>query len=123
MSITIRKVAANTICNLVLKVADLPPRDTRMLANGSECMPTESLKDAVVLCRSGAFADDSAAKIASRRIGAALVFERLWTETGCGAVIEEVAGSRKHGFTLERAVFRQCGCLGSGGPPSQEHAH
>jgi hypothetical protein len=76
-----------------------------MLANGSECMPTESLKDAVVLCRSGAFADDSAAKIASRRIGAALVFERLWTETGCGAVIEEVAGSRKHGFTLERAVF------------------
>src|ERR1700674_612524 len=33
--------------------------------------------------------DDAAVKIASRRIGPALVFERLWDETGCRAVIEE----------------------------------
>jgi Transposase DDE domain len=40
-----------------------------------------------------------------RRIGPALVFERLWEETGCRAVIEKLAGERKHGFSLERAVF------------------
>jgi hypothetical protein len=33
------------------------------------------------------------------------VFERLWEETGCRAVIAELAGKRKHGFALERAVF------------------
>jgi hypothetical protein len=48
---------------------------------------------------------DDAAQIASRRIGPALVFERLWEETGCRAVVEELAGARKHGFALERAVF------------------
>src|SRR5881396_3282354 len=45
-------------------------------------------------------ADDTAATIACRRIGPALVFERLWEETGCRAVIEELAGARKHGFAL-----------------------
>jgi hypothetical protein len=44
-------------------------------------------------------------KIATRRMGPALVFERLWQETGCGTVIEELAGKRKHGFALERATF------------------
>lgn len=49
--------------------------------------------------------DDEGARIASRRIGPALVFERLWEATGCRAVVEELAGGRKHGFALERAVF------------------
>ena len=52
-----------------------------------------------------AVADHTGVKIASRRIGPALVFERLWEETGCRAVIEGLAGARKHGFALERAVF------------------
>jgi hypothetical protein len=52
-----------------------------------------------------AAADDAAIKIAVRRIGPALVFERLWEETGCRAVIAELAGKRKHGFALERAVL------------------
>jgi len=51
-----------------------------------------------------AIADDSAMKIASRRLGP-LVFERLWEETGCRAVIAQLCGARKHGFALERAVF------------------
>ena len=42
---------------------------------------------------------------AQRRVGPALVFERLWEETGCRAVIAELVGKRKHGFALERAVF------------------
>jgi hypothetical protein len=52
-----------------------------------------------------AAADDTASKIASRHIGPALVFERLWEETGCQAAIEQLSRPRKHGFALERAVF------------------
>src|SRR5262249_6296186 len=52
-----------------------------------------------------AAADDAAIKIAVRCIGPALVFERLWEETGCPAVITELSGRRKHGFALERAVY------------------
>src|ERR1700758_2940871 len=49
--------------------------------------------------------EDPAVKIAGRRIGPALVFERLWEEAGCRAVIKDLAGKRRHGFALERAVF------------------
>ena len=52
-----------------------------------------------------AYAEGTVTANAARRIGPALVFERLWEETGCRAVIEDLAGSRKHGFPLERAVF------------------
>jgi hypothetical protein len=51
-----------------------------------------------------AASNDAAIKIAVRRIGPAQVFERLW-ETGCRPVLTELAGKRKHGFALERAVF------------------
>jgi Transposase DDE domain len=47
--------------------------------------------------------DDPTAAV--RRLGPPLVFERLWAETGCRAVIEEVARPRKHEFALERAIF------------------
>src|SRR5450631_4209215 len=49
--------------------------------------------------------DGTAISAEVRRIGPALVFERLWDETGCRTVIEQLAGERKHGFALERAVF------------------
>jgi hypothetical protein len=52
-----------------------------------------------------AASNDTAIKIAVRRIEPALVFERLWEETGCRAAIAEVVGKRKHGFAVERAVF------------------
>ena len=52
-----------------------------------------------------AASNDAAIKITVRRIGPALVFERLWEETGCRAVIAELAGKRGHKFALERAVF------------------
>ena len=52
-----------------------------------------------------AAANDAAIKIAVHRIGPALVFERLWEETGCRAAIADLAGKRGHKFTLERAVF------------------
>ena len=47
--------------------------------------------------------DDPTAAV--RRLGPALVFERLWAATGCRAVIEDVAEERRHGFALERAIF------------------
>jgi hypothetical protein len=43
--------------------------------------------------------------VSVRRIGPGLVFERLWDETGCRAVIGELAQERRHGFDLERVVF------------------
>jgi len=52
-----------------------------------------------------AFSEGAGIAAAVWRIGPALVFERLWQETGCREVIETLAGSRKHGFALERAVF------------------
>jgi Transposase DDE domain len=52
-----------------------------------------------------AAADDATIKIAVHRIGLSVVFERLWEETGCRAVIADLAGKRGHKFTPERAVF------------------
>jgi hypothetical protein len=43
--------------------------------------------------------------LACRRIGAPLLFGRLWERTGCRAVIEEPLASRGFEFPVERAVF------------------
>src|SRR5262245_24440068 len=43
--------------------------------------------------------------ITTRRIGPALVFERLWRETGCQRVIEQLLDGRRFEFDVERAVF------------------
>ena len=40
-----------------------------------------------------------------RRIGPALLFERLWQEVGCRAVLEELAGQRQFEFAAERGTF------------------
>ena len=59
--------------------------------------------DKAILVEAVASGDVTAS--AARRIGPALVFERLWEETGCRAVVEKLAGARNHGFPLERAIF------------------
>ena len=38
-------------------------------------------------------------------IGPALVFERLWRDTGCQAVVRKLLATRRHHFDVERAVF------------------
>jgi hypothetical protein len=43
--------------------------------------------------------------LACKRIGAPLLFGRLWEETGCRAVLEEMLAARSFGFPAERAVF------------------
>jgi hypothetical protein len=49
--------------------------------------------------------DEQALQIDVRRLGPALLFERLWQQSGCRAVIEELMAGRKFGFALERAIF------------------
>src|SRR3954465_7553000 len=69
----------------------------RLLRSGARFSTKAMVVDAVH--------DGSAAVSEVRRLGPALVFERLWETTGCRAAIEELAGERKHEFALERAVF------------------
>ncbi|MBV9002428.1 MAG: IS1634 family transposase [Solirubrobacterales bacterium] len=44
-------------------------------------------------------------QLACKRIGAPLLFGRLWEETGCQAVIEDRLAGRGFEFAVERAVF------------------
>ena len=41
----------------------------------------------------------------AKKIGPALIFERLWEQTGIGQAIRRQAAERKFGFDAERAVF------------------
>jgi transposase len=41
----------------------------------------------------------------AKKIGPALIFERLWEELGIGKVIKELVAERLFGFDVERAVF------------------
>src|SRR5207249_190695 len=38
-------------------------------------------------------------------LGAVLIFERLWQETGCAAVLEQLLAQRRFEFPVERAAF------------------
>ena len=69
----------------------------RLLRSGARFVRQAMVLDAA---RSG-----DAPAIAVRRIGPALVFERLWEESGCRDVIAASAHRRGHRFALERAVF------------------
>jgi len=59
--------------------------------------------DAVLL--SGAHREGKLPGASSRRIGPALIFERLWTETGCREVLEHLLAERQYTFAVERAIF------------------
>jgi transposase len=43
--------------------------------------------------------------ITTRRIGPALIFERLWHQTGCRHVVEQLLAGRRFEFDVERAIF------------------
>jgi hypothetical protein len=49
--------------------------------------------------------DAEGPRLSTRRIGGPLLFERLWEETGCRAVIEELLAGRGFEFNVERAIF------------------
>ncbi len=52
-----------------------------------------------------AHAEGDAPTVDTRIIGPPLIFERLWEETGCRAVLEELLTERQFGFAVERALF------------------
>jgi transposase len=41
----------------------------------------------------------------AKKIGPALIFERLWKELGIGSIVSSLVSSRKFGFKVERALF------------------
>ena len=43
--------------------------------------------------------------VTTRRIGPALIFERLWQQTGCQRAIEGLLNGRRFEFDVERAIF------------------
>ena len=49
--------------------------------------------------------EEGDARFEVRRIGAPLLFGRLWEETGCRAAVSELVAGRGFGFDVERAVF------------------
>jgi hypothetical protein len=58
-----------------------------------------------VLLLSALQADLEGPRVLAKRIGAPLLFGRLWEETGCRAVVEDLLAERLFEFPVERAVF------------------
>ncbi len=52
-----------------------------------------------------AFEKGETTTIDAKRIGPPLLFERLWRDSFCRSVIEQLLADRKFGFPVERAVF------------------
>jgi len=53
----------------------------------------------------GPAAQDQKLTISPQRVGYALVFEQLWAETGCKAVLRALSEELPTGFAVERALF------------------
>jgi hypothetical protein len=45
------------------------------------------------------------AQACAKKIGPALIFERLWEELGMGRTLDHLLQGRKFGFDVERAIF------------------
>ena len=73
------------------------------VANSTPCWSRARLAQSVLLL--SAHAKGQLPTITTRRIGPALIFERLWRETGCQRVIEQLLDGRRFEFDVERAVF------------------
>jgi transposase len=49
--------------------------------------------------------DRSKVSASAKKVGPALIFERLWKELGIGSIVSSLVSSRKYGFSVERALF------------------
>jgi transposase len=49
--------------------------------------------------------DKSNVSASAKKIGPALIFERLWKELGIGSIVLSLVADRKFGFSVERALF------------------
>jgi len=101
---------------LVENTRDGAATHQRVLATLGRIEDAETAGKLDALLQSGARFSETALLISSlhdgtletsetARIGAPLIFGRLWQQTGCAAMIERFADGRGFGFSLERAVF------------------
>jgi len=101
---------------LVENTRDGAATHQRVLATLGRIEDAETAGKLDALLQSGARFSETALLISSlhdgtletsetARIGAPLIFGRLWQQTGCAAMIERFAVGRGFGFSLERAVF------------------
>lgn len=86
-------------------IKNLGRKDAVLASGGLERLATSVARyaeRAVVLSQLEAGNPD---RLACRRIGAPLLFGRLWEQTGCRTVIEALLAGRGFEFAVERAVF------------------
>jgi transposase len=75
-------------------------------ANGQiDALLTSGARFAQKLLVLSEYRDHNLPVIRTRRWGAPLVFEKLWRDTGCQSVIEELLRRRRFEFAVERAIF------------------
>jgi len=92
------KIKQRIIRNLGRKEAVEAAGDLDRLARSAARLSQRSMVLSLV---EGSGAPD----VLCRRIGAPLLFERLWQESGCRAVLEGLLVGRRFEFAVERAVF------------------
>src|SRR5271166_27461 len=86
-------------------IATLGRRD-RLLQDGQlDALLLSGARFSETLLLLSAHAEGRLPVITTRHIGPALLFERLWQETGCGRVIEQLLAERHFEFLVERALF------------------
>ena len=116
MFVRAKRIGAYSYLYLVETVRENGKTKQRIIRNLGRKEVVEAAGDLDRLARSAArlsqrsmilslIEDGSAPDVACRRIGAPLLFERLWQESGCRAVVEGLLAGRRFEFAVERAVF------------------
>src|SRR5215475_9321242 len=116
MFIREKRIGAYTYVYLVETVRETGKIKQRIIRNLGRKEAVEAAGDLDRLARSAArlcqrsmvlslIEGGSAPGVVCRRIGAPLLFERLWEESGCRAVLEGLLAERRFEFAVERAVF------------------
>ena len=116
MFVRAKRIGAYSYLYLVETVRENGKTKQRIIRNLGRKEAVEAAGDLDRLARSAArlaqrsmilslIEGGSAPNVACRRIGAPLLFERLWRDSGCRAAVEGLLAGRRFEFALERAVF------------------
>jgi hypothetical protein len=116
MFIREKRIGAYTYIYLVETVREGGKNKQRIIRNLGRKEVVEAAGDLDRLARSAArlaqrsmvlsaMEGGAAAGLTCRRIGGPLLFERLWQQSGCRAVLEGLLAGRRFEFAVERAVF------------------
>jgi len=110
-----KRIGAYTYVYLVEAVREDGKPKQRIIRNLGRKEDVEAAGDLDRLARSAArlsqrsmilsLIEGGSAPDVCRRIGAPLLFERLWQTSGCRAVVEGLLAGRRFEFAVERAVF------------------